>query len=112
MSAHILKKLPIAAAFLAASCAMLPHGMQPAKDATAEMAPAPAPVPVQSKAPNPPPPAQQSEPRLYTGTGNFVNPAPMKTPPAPGPQEASLNFEALDVREVAKVILADYLHAS
>ncbi len=111
MSAHLLKKLPIAAAFLAASCAMLPHGMQPAKEATAEMAPAPAPVPVQSKAPNPPP-AQQSEPRLYTGTGTFVNTAPMKTPPAPGPQEASLNFEAVDVREVAKVILADLLHAS
>ncbi len=112
MSAHILKRLPIAAAFLAASCAMLPHGMQPAKEATAEMAPAPASVPAQSKAPNPPPAAHPNEPRLYTGTGTFVNTAPMKTPPAPGPQEASLNFEALDVREVAKVILADYLHAS
>jgi type II secretory pathway component GspD/PulD (secretin) len=41
-----------------------------------------------------------------------VNPRP-RCPPAPAsPQEASLNFEALDVREVAKVILGDYLKQS
>jgi general secretion pathway protein D len=114
MRAHFLKTLPIAAALLAASCAMLPHGMQPAKDAPVEVAMAPAPPspPLQSKAPSQPVTAAPSETRVYAGSGNFVNPAPAKTPAPPGPQEASLNFEALDVREVAKVILADYLHAS
>ena len=37
---------------------------------------------------------------------------PSTPPPPPGPEEASLNFEALDVREVAKVILGDYLKES
>ena len=46
------------------------------------------------------------------GTGRFVNPKPLPPQPPAGPQEASLNFEALDVREVAKVILGDYLKES
>jgi general secretion pathway protein D len=111
MSAHILKKLPIAAALLAASCSMLPHGSQSAKEDPVGAAPTPQVVvtapPAKAVAAAP-----ASEPRVYSGTGNFVNTAPPKAPPAPGPQEASLNFESLDVREVAKVILADYLHAS
>jgi general secretion pathway protein D len=109
MSAHILKKLSLAAPLVAVSCAMLPHGSQSAKEAT-EAAPAPqvtvtAPPAKVINAPSP-------EARIYSGTGNFVNTAPPKGAPAPGPQEASLNFESLDVREVAKVILADYMHAS
>lgn len=46
---------------------------------------------------------------MFKGTGVFVNPRPPTPSGGPGPQEASLNFEALDVREVAKVILGDYL---
>jgi general secretion pathway protein D len=52
------------------------------------------------------------EPKVYSGTGVFVNPKPAAPPAPPGPEEASLNFEALDVREVAKVILGDYLKQS
>lgn len=48
-------------------------------------------------------------PKIYPGTGVFVNPKPAAPPARPGPEEASLNFESLDVREVAKVILGDYL---
>jgi len=114
MSAHILKRLPMAALLLAASCAMLPHGTQPAQGLIPEPISADA-VPSSPPAKSLPAstaPQAASEPRMYSGTGNFVNMAPAKSPAAPGPQEASLNFEALDVREVAKVILADYLHAS
>jgi general secretion pathway protein D len=50
--------------------------------------------------------------KLYGGTGTFVNTKPPAPPPPPGPEEASLNFEGLDVREVAKVILGDYLKLS
>jgi general secretion pathway protein D len=52
------------------------------------------------------------EPKVYSGTGLFVNPHPAAPPGPPGPEEASLNFEGLDVREVAKVILGDYLKQS
>jgi general secretion pathway protein D len=54
---------------------------------------------------------ESAEARLYPGTGNFVHQRPQPQP-VPGPEEASLNFEALDVREVAKVILGDYLKHS
>jgi general secretion pathway protein D len=50
--------------------------------------------------------------KVFKGTGTFVNAKPPGPPAAPGPEEASLNFEALDVREVAKVILGDYLKKS
>jgi general secretion pathway protein D len=53
------------------------------------------------------------EPKFYPGTGRFVAPPPLAGTTEPSsPQEASLNFEAADVREVAKVILADYLKES
>jgi len=115
MHAHIPKRLPMAALLLAASCAMLPHGMQPAKNLIPEPISADAiptsPAPKSMAASST---GQQAtgDARVYSGTGNFVNTAPAKAPPPAGPQEASLNFEALDVREVAKVILADYLHVS
>ena len=53
-----------------------------------------------------------AEPKVFTGTGVFLNPRPLAPPGAPGPEEASLNFEGLDVREVAKVMLGDYLKQS
>lgn len=46
------------------------------------------------------------------GSGSFLNAKPPTPAAPPGPEEASLNFEALDVREVAKVILGDYLKQS
>ena len=52
------------------------------------------------------------EPKTFPGTGIFVNPKPPAPPLPPGPEEASLNFESLDIREVSKVILGDYLKQS
>jgi len=51
-------------------------------------------------------------PKVFGGTGDFVNTKPATPPSPPGPEEASLNFEGLDIREVAKVILGDYLRLS
>lgn len=50
--------------------------------------------------------------RLYPGSGRFTGPPTSKPEPPKAPEEASLNFEAADIREVAKVILADYLKES
>jgi general secretion pathway protein D len=61
----------------------------------------------------PPAPADAREgARSFPGTGVFINQKLPGPPAKPGPEEASLNFEALDVREVAKVILGDYLKES
>ena len=50
--------------------------------------------------------------KLYPGSGRFTA-LPVPKPDAAKPaEEASLNFEAADIREVAKVILADYLKES
>ena len=47
--------------------------------------------------------------RAYVGTGVFVNQkAPAPTPPS-GPEEFTLNFEALDIRQIVQYILGDYL---
>jgi general secretion pathway protein D len=53
-----------------------------------------------------------AQPKVFKGTGTFVSGKPPAPSPPAGPEEASLNFEALDVREVAKVILGDYLKVS
>ena len=47
--------------------------------------------------------------RTYVGTGNFLN-QKAPTPAAPsGPEEFTLNFEALDIRQIVQYILGDYL---
>lgn len=58
------------------------------------------------------PPEAVAEPKIYKGTGTFLSSKPQAPSTPAGPEEASLNFEALDVREVAKVILGDYLKVS
>jgi general secretion pathway protein D len=95
---------------LASSCSMLPPSMRgepPEKTAAGDFGPFPGKpgekLPVTEPAPTP---------KIYPGTGVFVNPKPAAPPAKPGPEEASLNFENLDVREVAKVILGDYLKES
>lgn len=100
-----------AAAIVVSSCTLLPPSMR-----TKEGAPTPAssfgpaaPAPgMQAAAPS----APSAEAKIFQGTGVFVNPKPAQASPPPGPEEASLNFEGLDVREVAKVILGDYLKVS
>ncbi len=98
-----------ALAIAAASCSLLPTP-QPE-----------APVRVQSDfGPKVPAAAPQSaaraatpdKPRVFPGTGTFLNTKPLAPQAPAGPEEASLNFEALDVRAAAKVILGDYLHES
>jgi general secretion pathway protein D len=100
---------------LLASCSVLPPGLRddkaPEKPAApagkaADFGPFPGGPPAAALA-NPP-----VAPKVYSGSGNFVNTKPPPPPPPAGPQEASLNFEGLDIREVAKVILADYLKQS
>jgi len=94
--------------FLAGACSLLPPSLR--RD---DVIPAPV-----SETPMPVAPRVAVEPsnaataRTFAGTDRFVNPIPPKPQPAPGPEEASLNFEAADVREVAKVILGDYLKVS
>jgi general secretion pathway protein D len=100
-------------ALLLGGCSLLPPSLSreaAEHTAAAEKAPfGPVAPPPASNVPSGPP---KAEAKLYKGTGNFVNPAPQRPPGPPGPEEASLNFEALDVREVAKVILGDYLKQS
>ena len=110
--------LGCATTLLVSSCSVLPPSLRPDSAAPASAPATASPAPV-AKTPAAAPgaaaaPAQASgaETRLFKGTGQFVNPRP-PAPAAPaGAQEASLNFEALDVREVAKVILGDYLKES
>ncbi|MGZ5048298.1 MAG: type II secretion system secretin GspD [Usitatibacter sp.] len=107
----------LAACLLLASCAALPPGMRgkeapptvpPATSAQADFGPLAPKTPPPAPAPANPPAVA----KVFSGNGTFVNPKPPAPPPAPGPEEASLNFEGLDVREVAKVILGDYLKLS
>jgi general secretion pathway protein D len=50
--------------------------------------------------------------KIYPGSGKFVNPPVPRTQGVKPAEEASLNFEAADIREVAKIILGDYLKLS
>ncbi len=107
--------LALAALLLASSCSLLPPSLRkeeakPAptgQAAKADFGPLPVPPPAAGQ-----PSQAQAQPKVYKGTGSFLNPAPSRPPSPPGPEEASLNFESLDVREVAKVILGDYLKQS
>ncbi len=103
----------LVAALVVSSCSMLPPSLRkepeaPKPEATV-MTPAQVAAAAGLKPAAPTPPAPDA--KIYLGTGNFVHQRPTPAP-VPGPQEASLNFEALDVREVAKVILGDYLKQS
>ncbi len=100
------------AALFLASCTLVPPSLR-----TAEAPPAPIPVPPPAGAEAAEEAAREAaaptnEPRTFLGTGKFVKSKPPRPPSPPGPQEVSLNFEGLDVREVAKVILGDYMKES
>ena len=102
----------IALAIAVSSCSLLP-GPHPnerlPEGAPAEFGPKSPPAFAQA-------PAQTAvvpeKPRVFPGSGTFVNTKPPAPQPPAGPEEASLNFEALDVRSAAKVILGDYLRES
>jgi general secretion pathway protein D len=101
-------------AALLASCTLLPPSLRSDAPAATKAPGAQAPVasPAVGAPVSAPGAGQGAEARVFKGTGVFVNPRPPAAQAGPGPQEASLNFEALDVREVAKVILGDYLKES
>lgn len=116
-----LRVFAAAAVLLAAtSCSVLPPSLR----GKAESAPAPAPAPGPQAQFGPFPGGKvatvdagagreaKAEAKVFKGSGTFLNPKPPLPATPPGPEEASLNFEALDVREVAKVILGDYLKQS
>jgi general secretion pathway protein D len=97
----------LAGAVLLAACSALPPSLRPGSAPMVAEAP---PQPV-----SPPPPAAASavaESKVFAGTGRFLNPPAAKPAVPAGPEEASLNFEAADIREVAKVVLGDYLKVS
>ena len=99
------------AALLVSSCAMLPPGLRASKEPVNATPAAPATQPA-TLVPLASAPSAALEAKVFTGSGNFVSTRPPRNVSDTGPEEASLNFEGLDVREVAKVILADYLHSS
>jgi general secretion pathway protein D len=111
----------VAVALIAAACSVLPPSMrgahappQPGEQQPAgpkaDFGPL---APTRSKvATTVPAQDDAAAAKVFKGTGSFLNPKPPAPLPPPGPEEASLNFEALDIREVAKVILGDYLKQS
>ncbi|HEX6635718.1 MAG TPA: type II secretion system secretin GspD [Usitatibacter sp.] len=102
----------------AASCSVLPPSMKEKPDAASPAFARPKGPQADFGPSREVPPASgggatsQPTAKVYKGTGEFLNPRPPAPAAPPGPEEASLNFEALDVREVAKVILGDYLKQS
>ncbi|MEO5694476.1 MAG: type II secretion system secretin GspD [Usitatibacter sp.] len=101
--------LAVASALVATSCSVLPPSLRKGEEATEQAAVSAAArtvIDTETKS------ATVQEPTIVPGTNLFVNPRPLRAAAPSGPEEASLNFEALDVREVAKVILGDYLRQS
>ncbi len=101
----------LASAFVIASCSLMPPSLRRAEELPApplELAVASPAVSAELAAS----PEAAPGPRVYPGTGRFINAKPVAPRDQTGPEEASLNFEGLDVREVAKVILGDYLKQS
>ena len=120
MAYSALRFLSLAVAFvMVASCSVLPPGMrshanEPAAAGATEPQAAFSPTPdsgkpkADAKAAKAGPPPDD---HMHYGSGVFVHQLPSRAP-VPAAEEASLNFEGLDVREVAKVILGDYLKQS
>jgi general secretion pathway protein D len=101
----------LAAFVLLESCSVLPPSLRHEKTANPADAAIVAPEPARVAAAADTTAANASA-KVFVGTGNFLNAKPTPPATASGPEEASLNFENLDIREVAKVILADYLKQS
>ncbi len=101
-------------AIAASSCSVLPPSLRgaPAESPAAVVMTPQEVVAAAGIKPSPAPSAPVTDAKIFPGSGNFVRQGPIAPPIPPGPEEASLNFESLDVREVAKVILGDYLKQS
>jgi general secretion pathway protein D len=110
MSRHRIV-IACALALLVAGCSMLPQSLRQQPPGEASGKPA-APAAVAGAGPMPPAAAPATGVKTFSGTGVFVNPKPTPSQAPAGPEEASLNFEGADIREVAKVVLGDYLKES
>jgi general secretion pathway protein D len=115
---HAKRIFAAAALFALGACSWLPPSLRPAQAPVEKPLPESAQrVAVQAAArdqaaKDAPAGGAAEAMRVYPGQGVVVrNPIEKAEPPKPA-EEASLNFEAADVREVAKVILADYLKES
>ncbi len=113
---HRKRIVTVAAAALAVSaCSMLPpslRGLAPGEKPLPEPAQTVAAQAAARDEAKKAQPGTSAEPmKIYPGTTVFARP-PHPQPDAKPAEEASLNFEAADIREVAKVILADYLKES
>jgi len=97
---------------LLGACSLVPPSLRPmVEEQNPALFPSATPAEAAAKAAKPDAEVHAGA-KTYPGSGNFVNAKPLPPQPPPGPEEASLNFEGLDVREVAKVILGDYLKQS
>lgn len=103
---------------LLSACALLPPSLRkteaqkPVPEPAQSVAAAAAAQAEAAKSAKTPKPGEGKPGELFQlGSGTFTQMVPQPIPP-PGPEEASLNFEGADVREVAKVILADYMKES
>lgn len=101
--------LAVASALVATSCSVLPPSLRKGDEAQVVPEVVAAGTTVIDTEPKA---ATAQEPTLIPGNNLFLNTKPLPKPAQSGPEEASLNFEGLDVREVAKVILGDYLRQS
>ena len=116
---HAKRTFAAAALFALGACSVLPPSLRPAQvpaagqplPQTAQTVAAQAAARDQA-AKDAPASTPTEGMRLYPGQGRVIaNPVP-KAEPAKPAEEASLNFESADLREVTKVILADYLKES
>ena len=115
---HAKRTFAAAALFALGACSVLPPSLRPAQAPVEKPLPesaqrAAAQAAARDQAAKDTPASGAGEPmRVYPGQGVVVRNPIAKPEPPKGAEEASLNFEAADIREVAKVILADYLKES
>ena len=112
MRKHQTLAAAVASAFLLSSCqSLLPPSLRHLEDPVV-MPERPTTGPVEKPAETSAAKDASMAPKIVEGTSSFVNLKPARDDTPSGPEEASLNFEALDIREVSKVILGDYLKQS
>ena len=113
---HAKKTLAAGAVLALSACSFLPPslrhaGIEKPLPEAAQAAAAEAAASDVAKKADPAAPGAETV-KLYPGSGRFTTIPVPKPDTGKASEEASLNFEGADVREVAKVILADYLKES
>ena len=115
---HAKRTLAAAALLALGACSVLPPSLRPAQ------APVEKPLPESAQrtavqaaardqaAKDAPASGFAEAMKVYPGPGTIIRGPLARPEPPKASEEASLNFEGADIREVAKVILADYLKES